>query len=75
MGIGPRRRTNPVENLNAYVMVHGGVDRHERLLDVEWIRDVVKAAQAVADLAHLRDANDQQFHDNIDRLKEVLRKA
>jgi len=60
--------------MRTYIMVHGGIDRHERLLDVEWIADVVESAQAVADFSHLRGSPDRRFHDNLDRLKEVLRR-
>lgn len=42
-----KRLTDPCENLRCYIMVHGGIDRHERLLDVEWIEDVIQAARQV----------------------------
>lgn len=40
-----KRLTDPIENLRCYIMVHGGLDRHERLLDVEYLEDVLKAAK------------------------------
>lgn len=41
-----KRLTDPIENLRCYIMVHGGLDRHERLLDVEYLEDVLKTAKA-----------------------------
>lgn len=64
-------RTDPVENLNSYVMVHGGIDRHERLLDVEWMRDVVNAARDATDPSHIIDPEKQDAA--IDKLRRVLR--
>lgn len=34
-----RRIKSALESLRAYVMVHGGVDRHNRLIDIEMIED------------------------------------
>ena len=44
----PVRRSDPVENMRMYIMVHGGVDRHERLLDVDWLASLRAAATDVA---------------------------
>lgn len=61
-------RSDPVENINSYVMVHGGIDRSERLLDVEWIREVVDAARDVTNTFN----EDQDKA--IDNLRKVVRK-
>ncbi len=61
------RRSDPVENLNSYVHMHGGVDMDARMRDVEWVKELVVAAKAVINdpditspeswsLARLRDA-------------------
>jgi len=42
------RRSNPVENLRAYIMVKGGVQRHDRLIDLDWLNDVLTAARRVS---------------------------
>jgi hypothetical protein len=67
---GRARYSNPVENLNTYVMIHGGIDRHERLLDVEWLKGVVEEAQSVARLADHRGG---EFENAIRRLREALK--
>lgn len=62
-------RSDPVENLNSYVMVHGGIDRHERLLDIEWIREVVNAARELTNT--FGEAEQGKV---IDNLRKVVRK-
>lgn len=50
----PRQRTtNPYENLNSYIMIRGGIDRHERMMDVEFFKDIADSAKKMASL--LRD--------------------
>lgn len=42
----PRSRyTNPIENLRSYLMIHLGIDRDERMADVEYLADVVDSAE------------------------------
>lgn len=62
------RYSDPIENIRSYVMVHGGVDRHERLIDVEWIQDVIQAAKEVA-----RSVTDDEYDASIAKLKEALK--
>lgn len=62
------RYTNPVENMRSYVMVHGGIDRDERLRDVEWLEDVVNAAMEVSN-----SFSEEDQTKSIDKLKEALR--
>jgi hypothetical protein len=62
------RYTDPMENLRSYVMVHGGIDREERLVDVEWVEDVIKAAKEVG-----RSVTSDEYDASIKRLKEALR--
>lgn len=64
--------TNPVENLRSYVMVHQGIDQHERIIDVEWIEGVIKQAKVVADL-FLSDEPPEVI-EAIESLREVLRR-
>lgn len=61
--------SNPVENLRSYVMVHGGLDRTERLLDVEWIEDVVTAAREVTN-----SFSQEEYDVSIPKLKAALRR-
>ena len=61
-----KRLTDPCENLRCYIMVHGGIDRHERLLDVEWIEEIV----ALAKEASGPDYNDRS--NALERLKRAL---
>lgn len=68
----PRERyTNPIENLRSYIMVHGGIDRHERLMDVEWVDQVIKAAKEVA--AVVLVGEDNPLVHAIEALREELR--
>lgn len=65
-----KRLTDPCENLRCYIMVHGGIDRHERLLDVEFIESLVRAAnEVVASRAFMPET----FNENIETLKGVLK--
>lgn len=59
-------RTDPLENLASYVMVHGGIDRHDRLIDIEWLRDVLRAARGVCEL----DLTVGQLDVAIDKLRK-----
>lgn len=62
------RYSNPVENLRSYVMVHGGVDRDERLKDVEWVEDIIQAAKEVE-----RSLEPSEYDVSIAKLKGALR--
>lgn len=62
-------RSDPVENLNSYVMVHGGIDRQERLLDIEWIRDVVNGVRELTNTF-----GEEEQGKAIDKLRVLVRK-
>lgn len=61
-------RSDPVENLNSYVMVHGGIDRQERLLDIEWVREVVSLARELTNTF-----GEEEQGKVIDSLRKVVR--
>jgi hypothetical protein len=64
------RYTNPVENLRSYVMVHGGIDRQERLIDVEWVEMKVKLAdELIKDLTQLVNSYTPELSE---QLNEIL---
>lgn len=40
--------TNPIENIRAYIMVKAGFQKDERLADLEWMEDKIKAGDRLA---------------------------
>lgn len=60
------RRSNPIENLRSYVMVQGGLQRHDRLLDIDWLNDLREAARRVSVVS------EAELSKAIADLKEVL---
>lgn len=64
------RYTNPVENMRSYIYVHNGLDKDERLADVEWIEAVVDAAR---DLTNVFPLEGDDLEVAIDKLRSALR--
>lgn len=66
------RWSNPVENLKNYVMVHTGIDYNERLLDVEWVQDVIAAADLLLiEVTQAAITNKEVSRDAIQRYREA----
>lgn len=57
-------------NLTSYIMVHGGADRHERLLDVDWARAVIDLAREVC----FTNLDPEKQDKAIDEMRKALRR-
>lgn len=43
-----RSYTNPIENLRSYIMLKGGIQKDERMTDLEWAQDKIAAGEKLA---------------------------